>query len=375
MADQRLRIGVIGAGLWSTIAHIPDFRQTGQAEVVAICRRNQERLAMIQEKFQIPAAYTDWQVMLEQAAGDAVVVSTPHHLHAEPTIAALRRGVHVLVEKPMALRSEDAQAMVAAATQAERVLMVGYNARLKAVWRSAQQLLQEGAIGQLRQVNLQGSLHRRWYWEEKRIPDHFLAGIKRAMGVPDAYFDNFLDGDWHGDPVASGGGMFSNSGAHWVNLVLWLAAAPPAEIVAFGENAGLPAECFLNIQARLTNGVLVSLTSADVASAGTSGQGKLTIIGERGRLCHDFTAPDEIWIERGAEREPVTPQMADTTPAAAFLAAIQGKPNLAPAQDGVYAVAFTEAVYRSLAEKRIVTASANLKREGEQGMSTDNGLG
>lgn len=360
MADKRLRIGVIGAGIWSTIAHIPDFRQTGQAEVVAICRRSREKLAMIQEKFQIPETYTDWQVMLDQAALDAVVVSTPHHLHADPTIAALRRGVHVLVEKPMALRSAEARAMVATATQAKRVLMVGYNARFKAIWRSTQQLLQEDAIGQLRQVNLQASLHRRWYWEEKSVPDEFLARIKRAMGVPDAYFDNLLDGDWHGDPIASGGGMFSNTGAHWVDLVLWLAAAPPAEIVAFGENAGQPAECFLNIQARLTNGVLVSLTSADVASAGASAQGRLIIIGERGRVFHDFTAPGEIWIERGAERELVTPRMADTTPAAAFIEAIQGKPNLVPAREGAYAVAFTEAVYCSVAEKRIVTDISHL---------------
>jgi hypothetical protein len=52
--------------------------------------------------------------------------------------------------------------------------------------------------------------------------------------------------------------------------------------------------------------------------------------------------------------------MADTTPAAAFIEAIQGKPNLAPAQEGAYAVAFTEAVYRSVAEKRIITDIARL---------------
>jgi predicted dehydrogenase len=358
MVDKPLQVGIIGAGLWSTVAHIPQLRQTGQAEVVAICRRNKEKLGMIQEKFQIPEAYTDWQAMLDQAALDAVVVSTPHHLHTQPTIASLKHGLHVLVEKPMALRSDDAQAMVAAAAQAERVLMVGYNYRFRALWRSARHMLQEDVIGQLRQVNLQASLHRRWYWEEQSVPEALFSWMKGAMGVADAYFDNFLDGDWHGDPIASGGGMFSNSGSHWVDLILWLAAAPPVEIVAFGETAGMPAECFLNIQARLSNGVLVSITSADVPSAGISGQGRLTIIGERGRLVHDFSTPGEIWIERGAEREPVTAQIVDTTPAAAFIDVIQGAPNLAPAQEGAYAVAFTEAVYRSVAEKQIIPVLA-----------------
>lgn len=108
MVDTPLRIGIIGAGIWSTVAHIPQLRQTGQAEIVAICRRDQAKLDMIQAKFQIAEAYTDWQAMLDRAALDAVVVSTPHHLHTQPTLAALQRGLHVLVEKPMALRSEDA---------------------------------------------------------------------------------------------------------------------------------------------------------------------------------------------------------------------------------------------------------------------------
>jgi predicted dehydrogenase len=59
MVDKRLRIGVTGADIWSTIAHIPRFRQTSEAEVVAICRRSKEKLAMIQAKFQIPEAYPD----------------------------------------------------------------------------------------------------------------------------------------------------------------------------------------------------------------------------------------------------------------------------------------------------------------------------
>src|SRR5438034_6458493 len=118
MATNKLRVGIIGIGWFAALSHVPNLRKTGQAEVVAICRRNPERLALAKEALNIDEAYTDWREMLNEAALDAVVVSTPHHLHVEPTIAALECGLHVLVEKPIALTSKDAWAMVNAAEKA-----------------------------------------------------------------------------------------------------------------------------------------------------------------------------------------------------------------------------------------------------------------
>ena len=99
------------------LAHVPDLRKTGRAEVAAIARRNPERLARMQETLQVDRAFTDWRQMLDQADLDAVIVCTPHDAHTEPTLAALARGLHVLVEKPMALRSLDARAMIEAAEE------------------------------------------------------------------------------------------------------------------------------------------------------------------------------------------------------------------------------------------------------------------
>ncbi len=111
MADT-LRVGIIGMGLIAALGHVPQLRATGRVEIVAACRRDPTKLAMASDALGIPQTYTDWREMLGRAPLDAVVLTTPVHLHTEPTIAALERGLHVLVEKPMALASRDAQAMV-----------------------------------------------------------------------------------------------------------------------------------------------------------------------------------------------------------------------------------------------------------------------
>ena len=163
MSEQRLRIGIIGIGWYAATVLIPKLRETGRVEIVAIARRRADRLALAQRELKIGEAYTDWQEMLEKSALDAVVVCTPPNAHTEPTLVALERGLHVFVEKPMALKSEDAQRMVSA-MQADRVLMVGYNARGMGGWRTIHHLLTEGAIGTTRQVDATACVDARIFW-------------------------------------------------------------------------------------------------------------------------------------------------------------------------------------------------------------------
>lgn len=356
MANELLRVGVIGIGLYATIAHVPQLRQTGRAEVVAISRRNAERLAFSQQQLGVADSYTDWREMLDKAKLDAVVISTPHDQHAEQGLASLQRGLHVLMEKPLALTAADAWKLVAAAQETQRVLMVGYNRRFYGMWRAVKDLLVENGIGQIRQINLQLACYRRMIWEGKKTP-WLRSMLQKETGWPDHYFDEWEEGrDWRSNSAESGGGMFSNTGSHFVDLVLWLAGSHPREVVAFSESLGMPAECLLNIQARLGNGVLVSISSADVESGGFSGQGSLVIIGEEGIVTFDIAKPQEVWVTRGGQREQIAPTIADTNAAAAFVATIlDGAPNMSPPHEGAYATAFSEAIYQSAAERRIVT--------------------
>jgi predicted dehydrogenase len=352
MPNDKLRVGIIGIGLYALMDHVPNFRKTGRAEIVAISRRNPQKLALAKEALGVNEAYTDWREMLDRSRLDAVVVSTPHNAHTEPTLAALQRGLHVLLEKPMCLTSKDAWAMVDAAERASRVLMVGYPNRCLGLWRTVRRTLEEGSIGQVRQVNLAFSSYRRWFWEAEALPEELQGLAEKLTGMPAEFFDDWLN--WHRNPAEMGGGMFADIGTHVADLMLWLAGAPPTEVVAFSESAGLSVECFLNIQARLANGVLLSMTSADVVSKDLVGsQQRLVIVGELGMLIDD--PEGGVWISRDGARRRVEAEIPDTTKADAFVSAVtEGGENLGPARDGAYAVALTEAAYRSAAEWRIV---------------------
>lgn len=108
MDDSKIRVGIIGIGMISAYVHVPQVRETERAEVVAVCRRDPKRLTGIQKILSVREAYHDWREMLDNAQLDAVVISTPEYLHKEMTIRTLEKGLHVLVEKPMALKTTDA---------------------------------------------------------------------------------------------------------------------------------------------------------------------------------------------------------------------------------------------------------------------------
>jgi predicted dehydrogenase len=360
MATDPVRIGVIGIGFYAQVAHVPAFQATGRAEIVAIARRNPEALAAAQQALGGVTAYTDWRSMLEREDLDAVVVSTPDHLHTEPTLVALERGLHVLLDKPMALTRRDAQAMVAAAAGARQVLMVAYNARFQSCWRAAKRALETGAIGCVRQVDLAESSDFRWLWQLEHLPE-WCGGEATERGI--FGIDN-LAAFWRRNPAVMGGGMFVNHGTHQVDLGLWLGGAPATQVVAFREWAGLPTEFFVTSQARLANGVLLALTAGfgvaldepESRQAWPPGLTRLTILGDRGALTAESQGEAiPLWLERAGRREQLEVAEADTTPAAAFIAAIRdGAENPCPGTEAAHAVAFMEAAHRSMREGQIV---------------------
>ena len=360
--SRPLRVGIVGIGTYAMGTNVPNLRRTGRAEVVAIARRDPLRLRIAQEALGVPQAYTDWQDLIERAEIDAVVVGTPHHAHARPTIAALDRGLHVLVDKPLALTSADARAMVEAGDRAAahgRVLVVGYANRLNGLWRAAKQALAAGEIGTVRQVCVAWASDHRWFWEAETLPEAFVRA-QAGRGVPEPFFgDRRLEADWRREPDKMGGGMFADRGAHNVNVALWLADAAPAEVVAFGENAGLPVECFLTVQGRLDNGVLVSFAAASGVAGGN--ELRVLVFGDRGTMevTGQGTSPTAVVLHRDGASRTLAPLGPSMNAAEHFVAcALDGAANLSPAPDAARAVAFAEATYRSLAARQPVAAES-----------------
>lgn len=100
--SDKVNCGVIGAGWWATYAHLPALTQHPRANVVAIQKRSMDEARRVAADFGVPQAFTDWRELLD-ADLDAVVIASSPNLHYEQAMAAIERGLHVLVEKPMTI--------------------------------------------------------------------------------------------------------------------------------------------------------------------------------------------------------------------------------------------------------------------------------
>jgi predicted dehydrogenase len=195
-----VRVGLIGAGAIAR-RHVAVLAARPDCDVVAVCDVDRARAEALAPG---AAAYGSWQELLEQPL-DAVFVCTPPATHAEPAIAALRRGLAVYLEKPLARAAADGEAIVAAWRESWAVCAVGYQ------WRSLEML--------------------------RRVRDE-LAGaapgmlISRSVGPTEPG----RAASWFGDPAASGGILFE-LGSHDIDLQQALAG--PAESVQALAGRGL----------------------------------------------------------------------------------------------------------------------------------------
>lgn len=126
---EKVRIGVVGAGMMTQLVHIPGLIDLPRCEVVALAevrRRLGERIA---QKHRIPRVYESHKELAEDPEVDAVVVVTRDDFHAPVAIDLLTAGKHVLVEKPLATWVAEGAEMVAAAQRTNTVLMVNYMKR------------------------------------------------------------------------------------------------------------------------------------------------------------------------------------------------------------------------------------------------------
>jgi predicted dehydrogenase len=348
-----LRIGIIGIGFWSMLVHVHAIKKSGRAELVSISRRTPDRLELARESLDISNAYTDWRELINNNELDAVVVSTAHSAHAEPVIAALEKGLHVLVEKPLAITGHEARKMVQAAEKAERVLMVGYDRRCKGLFRTMKSEIENGAIGTVRQVSVAFAQDYVGMFGGDYIPPG-IVGFMASVGIPSGIFgDGSLNGYWRKESSDKGGGMFFDTGSHFVDLSLWLAGAEPKSAAAFMETTESSIEKYISVQAKLANGAHVSIISnGTLQGTGPSISMDLTIIGDSGIINCDG---NEAWISKDGKREKIDVQLPDYSTIEAFIATIMDEtPNLSPGLDAIRVVTLTEAAYRSAAECRIV---------------------
>jgi predicted dehydrogenase len=190
----KTRVGILGGGNISE-THARAARELDGVEVSAVHGHNREKAARLAAAYG-GAVYEDLDAFLAHRPLDVVLIGSPSGLHAEQGIAAARRGLHVLVEKPLDVTTERADALVAACEAAGVKLGVFFQDRAAPDVRRLKEFVASGGLGRPLLV----SARVRWY----RPPEYYR------------------DSRWRGTWALDGGGALMNQGVHTLDLLLWL---------------------------------------------------------------------------------------------------------------------------------------------------------
>lgn len=143
---SRIRVGIAGLGHWGP-NHARTFGRL--ADLAAICDRSPGRLAQVGALFPGVARHREFEEMLDRARLDAVIIATPTSSHEGLVAATLRRGLHVLCEKPLALRAADAARLASDARRRRQILMVGHTFLFNSGIRHLRGLLRAKNLGRI----------------------------------------------------------------------------------------------------------------------------------------------------------------------------------------------------------------------------------
>lgn len=225
-----MEVALVGAGargelnLATLVRKHPD-----RLRFVAVAELDPERRRSFVERFRIPpgTAFADWQEMFQRPRlAEAVINALPCRMHYASTLAALRTGYHVFLEKPMALTPGESVHLLRAARRRDRMLMIALQCRYNDIYSRVRRHLDAGRIGRLMHIDCAENIG---YW-------HFLLSYVRGI--------HHRRSDSHSFVMAKG--------IHDLDLVTWFAGAPAVRVASFGdlsffreENApeGAPERC------------------------------------------------------------------------------------------------------------------------------------
>ena len=178
--DRKVRYAVVGVGWISQAEFLPGVGHTGNSEVVALVTGHEEKAAKVGEKYGLTDLYTyeEYEGLLASGKIDAAYLATPNFDHVELAVKTLEAGIHLLLEKPMAVSVEECERIIAASERSGAKLMVAYRLHFEPGTLKAIERVRKGEIGAIRFFNssfsqvVSGQNHRakHGYWAGP-VPD------------------------------------------------------------------------------------------------------------------------------------------------------------------------------------------------------------
>ena len=258
---EKVRFGIIGVGNMG-FGHLKFFYENKITNGVctALADSNAKRLDAAKEacpgKY---ACYSSGEELIHFADVDAVIIAVPHYQHPSLAIRALRRGLHVVCEKPAGVYTKQVKEMNAVAAESKALFTMMYNQRTNPLYKKMHELVKNGEIGQIRRVNW---IITNWF----RTQFYYDSGAWRAT--------------WKGE----GGGVLMNQCPHQLDLLQWICGMMPTKVRAFcqfGKWHRMETEDDVTAYLEFPNGATGSFVTTTADAPGTN---RFEILGSRGKI-------------------------------------------------------------------------------------------
>ncbi len=340
MTTKEIGFGIVSGGMIGKV-HAEAINAITGAKLVAVWSRDETRGQDLATKYDA-ANYTDYAQFLAHPGLDIVNVCSPSGLHLDHGRAAAEAGKHVLVEKPIEINLERADALIAACDNAGVKLGVIFQSRFLPMVQQMKAALEAGKLGRL----MLGDAYVKWY----RAPEY--------------YADS-----WHGTMALDGGGALINQAIHTIDLLRWM-MGPVASAFAMKKALRYPqieAEDTLIGNLQFANGALGAVVATTSVKPGF--KRRLEISGEHGTIILDGDAIS-VWDIEGESWEPGTAEQitdGSSNPAAIsteghrrqiedmMQAVIENRELIINGHEGRKSLEVVTALYQAATEQRIVT--------------------
>jgi predicted dehydrogenase len=341
-----IKVGLIGAGKIAETFHLPAWRQVADASVTAICDPREDAARALGARFGIEKVYPSAAAMIAGAALDAVDICSPHRLHVDHALVALEKGLHCVIEKPMATTAEEAAAIAGAAARAGRVVMCAQHQRFRPPSLLLKQLIDAGDLGDIYCVRVDAM---------------------NARGVPGQIANSFTDFD------KSRGGPLIDQGAHGLDVAWWFMGCPKP-VSAFAVTADRTApkrgrtpgggewdvysvEDFAAGMLRFDNGGVITIHTSYIANCARDHFACEVLGTKAGATWPDIllTRPDGDDVSR-QNVEPESQALASVAELTHFIALVNGRDApMVPLEQSVTLIAMIDALYRSANSGDLIT--------------------
>ena len=352
---RKARLGFIGAGWWATANYIPLLAARDDVELVAVCRLGAAELQRVKDHFGFPFATEDAAELVKLPGLDGVVVTSPHTLHYEHARLALERGLHVMCDKPMCTRGDDARDLVRLASEKGVHLLVPYGWHYKPFVQTAKRWMDAGRIGEVQGVMCHMASPIRDLLQGKRFVTEGNSGqAGEVLFEPDPR-------TW-ADPLIAGGGYGHAQLSHSTGLLSLLTGLMPEAVHAFMAAPGARVDVYDAISVRFAGGAVGTVSGAGTVppTGAASYQVDLRLFGSEGMLLLDCERA-RLELRRHDGTSDRLDLAADAGayscdgPPANFVELILGKTdvNHSPGEVAMRSVLLLDAAYRSALSGRV----------------------